>query len=83
MQIGKMEPVITFPYSEFRVAERLADFFKKKAGFSVLLPSSRTEKGFDEPTKIHLTRGDQHGKMQDYSPHLLENRVGKLLQSFS
>ena len=43
----KMEPVFTLPYSEFRTANRLAAFFKKQEGFSVLLPSSRTEKGFD------------------------------------
>ena len=43
----KMEPVFTLPYSEFRTANRLAEFFKKQEGFSVLLPSSRTEKGFD------------------------------------
>ena len=42
-----MEAVFTLPYSEFRTANRLADFFKKQNGFSVLLPSSRTEKGFD------------------------------------
>lgn len=42
-----MEPVFTLPYSEFRVANRLAEFFKKQDGYSVLLPSSRTEKGFD------------------------------------
>jgi hypothetical protein len=42
-----MEPVFTLPYSEFRTANRLADFFKKQDGYSVLLPSSRTEKGFD------------------------------------
>jgi hypothetical protein len=42
-----MEPVFTLPYSEFRTANRLAEFFKKQKGFSVLLPSSRTEKGFD------------------------------------
>ena len=47
MQIKKMEAVFTLPYSEFRTANRLADFFKKQNGFSVLLPSSRTEKGFD------------------------------------
>ena len=43
----KMDPVFTLPYSEFRTANRLAEFFKKQDGFSVLLPSSRTEKGFD------------------------------------
>jgi hypothetical protein len=185
-----MEPAFTLPYSEFRVANRLADFFKKKDGFSVLLPSSRAEKGFDlallkhsgikrsittiqvkssrtyeheegyrcthetrfrrfavphetdwvffvgiypqsegktrkssavwwqeiilcfskkelvallkkvktkkegkpdkffsfgfdEPTKIHLTRGDQYGKMPDYSPHLLKNKVREIRRSFS
>jgi hypothetical protein len=184
----KMEPVFTLPYSEFRVATRLADLFKKKEGFSVLLPSSRTEKGFDlgllkhgvkrsiitiqvkasrtwehdeeyrthetrfsrfavpdeadwiflvgiyppgegktrksgaiwwqevilcfrrkemvaflkkvktkkegkpdkffsfgfaEPTKIRLTRGDQHGKTPDYSSHLLKNKVREIRQSLS
>ncbi len=43
----KMEPVFTLPYSEYRTANRLAEFFKKQDGYSVLLPSSRTEKGFD------------------------------------
>jgi len=42
-----MEPVFTLPYSEFRTANRLAEFFKKQNGYSILLPSSRTEKGFD------------------------------------
>jgi hypothetical protein len=43
----KMDPVFTLPYSEFRVANRLAELFKKQDGYSILLPSSRTEKGFD------------------------------------
>lgn len=42
-----MEAVFTLPYSEFRTANRLAELFRKQAGFSLLLPSSRTEKGFD------------------------------------
>jgi hypothetical protein len=42
-----MEAVFTLPYSEFRTANRLAELFPKRSGFSVLLPSSRTEKGFD------------------------------------
>ena len=43
----KMDPVFTLPYSEFRVANRLAELFKKQDGYSILLPLSRTEKGFD------------------------------------
>jgi hypothetical protein len=42
-----MEAVFTLPYSEFRTANRLAELFPKQDGFSLLLPSSRTEKGFD------------------------------------
>src|SRR6266516_7295997 len=47
MQVDQMEAVFTLPYSEFRTANRLAELFPKQRGFSVLLPSSRTEKGFD------------------------------------
>ena len=42
-----MEAVFTLPDSEFRTANRLAELFPKQDGFSLLLPSSRTEKGFD------------------------------------
>jgi hypothetical protein len=51
-----MEAVFTLPYSEFRTANRLAKHFPKQKGFSLLLPSSRTEKGFD------LALLKQHGE---------------------
>jgi len=56
--INKMNPVFTLPYPEFTIANRLAEFFPKQKGFSVLLPSSRTEKGFDLALlrQIEITR---------------------------
>ena len=42
-----MDAVFTLPYSEFAVAELFGKEFKKKDSYSVLVPVSRTEKGFD------------------------------------
>lgn len=42
-----MEPIFTLPYSEFRVANLLADYFKSSDGYSVFVPASRQEKGVD------------------------------------
>jgi len=41
-----MEPIFTLPYSEYAVANRLNFIFKKKE-FSILIPLSRQEKGYD------------------------------------
>ncbi len=42
-----MDPVFTLQWPEFVVAERLQGKLPKKDGFSVLIPLSRQEKGFD------------------------------------
>lgn len=42
-----MNPVFTLPYSEYEVANELAQHFKKSKGYSILLPVSRQQKGFD------------------------------------
>ena len=42
-----MEPVFTIQWTEFLVTERLAELLPKKKGYSVLVPTSRQEKGFD------------------------------------
>ena len=42
-----MEPVFTIPYPELVVAESLAREFPKRDGYSVSLPLSRQQKGFD------------------------------------
>lgn len=42
-----MDAVFTLPYPELVVAETLCKHFKKKDGFSVQLPLSRQQKGFD------------------------------------
>ena len=42
-----MEPIFTLPYSEFVVANELGKFFKKNKGYSISIPLSRQQKGFD------------------------------------
>lgn len=42
-----MEPIFTLPYSEFVVAKELLKHFKKKEGYSISVPISRQQKGFD------------------------------------
>lgn len=42
-----MEPVFTLPWSEYVVAERLQQLFKREEGTTVFLPLSRQEKGVD------------------------------------
>jgi len=42
-----MEPIFTLPYSEFAVAKELIKHFKKKEGYSISIPISRQQKGFD------------------------------------
>lgn len=42
-----MEPIFTLPYSEYEVANELSKHFKKIKGYSILLPLSRQQKGFD------------------------------------
>ena len=37
--------------------------------------------GFDEPRHVYQTRGDKNRRGHDYSPHVLERRVG-MLRSF-
>lgn len=42
-----MDTVFTLQWAEFLVAEKLRNLLPKKDGYSVLLPASRQEKGFD------------------------------------
>lgn len=42
-----MEPIFTLSYTEYCIANYLADHFKRKDGFSVHAPLSRQEKGID------------------------------------
>jgi hypothetical protein len=42
-----MEPIVTLPYSEWLVAERLMDALPARQGYSVYVPLSRQEKGVD------------------------------------
>ncbi len=51
-----MDPIFTIPYSEFCVAQKLSETFKKKDGYSVYVPLSRQEKGVD----LILARRDKN-----------------------
>ncbi|MDO8563672.1 MAG: hypothetical protein Q7R87_01550 [Nanoarchaeota archaeon] len=42
-----MEPIFTLPYPEYAIAEYLSKQFKQKDGYSILIPTSRQQKGFD------------------------------------
>jgi len=42
-----MDPVFTLQWPEFLLANRLQKLFPKSKGYSVLIPTSRQEKGFD------------------------------------
>src|SRR5437867_7585758 len=42
-----MDPVFTLPYPEFIVAEQLSNLMPKKEGYSVNVPLSRQQQGFD------------------------------------
>lgn len=42
-----MDPVFTLPYPEFIVAEQLSKLLPKKEGYSVNVPLSRQQQGFD------------------------------------
>jgi len=42
-----MESIFTLPYSKYKVAEELQKKLPKKDGYSVLIPISRQQKGFD------------------------------------
>lgn len=42
-----MEPILTIPFSEITVINELERLFKKKEGYSITIPSSRQQKGFD------------------------------------
>ncbi|MEK6873048.1 MAG: hypothetical protein AABW90_03480 [Nanoarchaeota archaeon] len=42
-----MEPIFTLPYPEHVIAEELNKYFPKKEGYSILIPLSRQQKGFD------------------------------------
>lgn len=53
-----MDPVFTLPWTEFSMANALSKSFKKKDGYSLLVPLSREEKGID----LVLLRKDSNGK---------------------
>lgn len=42
-----MEPVFVLPYSEFAVANEIQSHLRPKQGYSVLIPLSKQQKGFD------------------------------------
>ncbi len=42
-----MEPIVTLPYSEWLVAERLMEALPVRQGYSVYVPLSRQQKGVD------------------------------------
>lgn len=42
-----MDPIFTLPYPEYAVAIELNKHFKKNDGYSISIPLSRQEKGFD------------------------------------
>jgi hypothetical protein len=42
-----MEPVFTLAYPEYAVAIEFSKYFKKSEGYSLLVPLSRQQKGFD------------------------------------
>ena len=42
-----MDSVFTLPYSEYKVAEELQKIFSKNKDYTVLIPVSRQQKGFD------------------------------------
>lgn len=52
-----MDPVFTLQWPEFLLANRLQKMFQKSKGFSVLIPTSRQEKGFD----LAIIRGHRDG----------------------
>jgi hypothetical protein len=42
-----MDPVLTLPFSENMVINQLEKKFNKRDGYSILIPSTRQQKGFD------------------------------------
>jgi hypothetical protein len=42
-----MDPILTIPFSEITVINELEKLFKKREGYSIAIPSSRQQKGFD------------------------------------
>src|ERR1019366_1210042 len=46
-KINQMDPVFTLQWPEFLLANRLQKLLPKKDGYSVLIPTSRQEKGID------------------------------------
>jgi len=51
-----MDPVFTLQWPEYIVAERLRKHFSPKDGYSILIPMSRQEKGFDLAIVYRNTR---------------------------
>ena len=54
-----MEPIVTLPYSEWLVAEKLMQLLPSKHGYSVYAPLSRQEKGVDR-LLTRRTAGHNH-----------------------
>lgn len=42
-----MEPIFILPYPEYIIVGELSKYFSKKEGYSVMIPNSRQQKGFD------------------------------------
>jgi len=42
-----MESIFTIPFTEYVSMEEISHFFRKGKGYSILIPSSRQQKGFD------------------------------------
>jgi hypothetical protein len=42
-----MESIISLPYAEYMVADKLIHLFKKKDGYAVFVPVSRQQQGVD------------------------------------
>ena len=59
-----MDPVFTLQWPEFLLANRLQKLLPKSQGFSVLIPASRQEKGFDLAI-IRRRNGNSRGENGD------------------
>ena len=42
-----MEPIFTLPFMEYICINEITKYFKKNDGYSILIPTSRQQKGFD------------------------------------
>ena len=72
-----MEPVFTLPWPEFYLADRLQAKFPKSRGYSLLIPISRQEKGYDLALMKCSALGNRVVTFQVKASrsHLAESRV--------